>query len=231
MEWEWVIVDNPTKKGGEGEKLEKMFAKEKRVHVIQMAQNLGYGGGNAAGARFCHGEYLGILNPDTLVTENVFEKLIAALEKEKDAGIVVPVLMPDDVNILENCRDFPTFSGLLKRRLFGAEPMEMTPKRGVRETDWAQGSFWVLQRELFEKMQGFDERFFLFLEDTDFCRRVWQEELRVLQVCGAIAGHSPNRLSGGNVFKALLRKTFWIHLVSAVRYFWKWKTQSLPRQK
>ena len=107
--------------------------------------------------------------------------------------------------------------------------MEMTPKKGVRETDWAQGSFWVLRRELFERMHGFDERFFLFLEDTDFCRRVWHEGLQVLQVCEAIAGHSPNRLSGGNVFKALLRKTFWIHLVSAVRYFWKWKGKKLPR--
>ena len=228
-DWELIIVDNPTKKGGDAKLLEKKFANEKNVHVIKMSQNMGYGGGNGAGARFCHGEFLAILNPDTLVTKGVFDELIGTLKKEKEAGIVVPVLKTDGVQILENCRKFPTFWGLLKRRMFGADPMELTPKSGVRETDWAQGSFWVLRRDLFEELDGFDDRFFLFLEDTDFCRRVWLKGLRVLQVCSAIAGHSPNRLSGGNVFKALRRKTFWIHLDSALKYFKKWRNQTLPR--
>ena len=129
----------------------------------------------------------------------------------------------DDGKVLENCREFPTFSGLIKRRLFGSQILPTAPQGKPRETEWAQGSFWVLRHETFEKLNGFDPRFFLFLEDTDFCRRLWKEDLRVLLIPAAIAGHSPNRLSGGNLFTSLFRRTFWIHIASAVKYFNKWR--------
>lgn len=228
-EWEWVIVDNPTRHGCDGEELSGFFANESRVHVVRLGTNLGYGGGNAEGARFCHGEFLAILNPDTEVRSGTIDVLIENLKSEKKAGVVVPVLQTDDGKILENARRFPSLGGLMRRRLFGSQILDTAPDGGVRDIDWAQGSFWVLRRELFEKLNGFDSRFFLFLEDTDFCRRVWQEGQRVLQVPSAIAIHSPNRLSGGNIFRALRRKTFWIHLQSAMRYFKKWAGSPRPR--
>ena len=223
VEWEWVIVDNPTKKGDDGAALRTFFASEKRVHVVQLVSNLGYGGGNAEGFRFCRGEFLAILNPDTLVQKGTLDTLLSVLRSEKKAGIVVPVLTTHDGKILENAREFPSFLGLIKRRLFGSQILSSIPQGNVREIEWAQGSFWVLRRALFETLNGFDSRFFLFLEDTDFCRRVWQAGFRVLQVPTAVAGHSPNRLSGGNIFNAIFRKTFWIHLASAVKYFVKWR--------
>ena len=223
VEWEWIIVDNPTKKGGDGIRLDKFFEKEKRVHVIQLAENLGYGGGNAEGFRFCQGETLAILNPDIEVLKETINTLLSALKQEKNAGIVVPVLKTREGEILENCRKFPSLWGLITRRLFGSQILKKVPKEDIRETEWAQGSFWVLQRDIFEKLNGLDPRFFLFLEDTDFCRRVWKKGFRVLQIRSAVAIHSPNRLSGGNIFNALCRKTFWIHLESVVKYFLKWK--------
>lgn len=223
VEWEWVIVDNPTKKGGDGIKLEKFFSENKQVHVIQLVENLGYGGGNAEGFRFCQGKFLAILNPDIEVQKETLDTLLSVLKQEKKIGIVVPVLQTQTGKILENCRKFPSLLGLIKRRLFGSQILKSVPKCNIRETEWAQGSFWVLRRELFEKLDGFDSRFFLFLEDTDFCRRIWKKGFRVLQACSAVATHSPNRLSGGNIAKALCRKTFWIHLSSVVKYFWKWR--------
>ncbi len=222
MEWEWIIVDNPTKKGTDGALLEQLFANEDRVHVIQLATNLGYGGGNDEGFRFCQGEFLAILNPDTEVREGTMDVLLSVLKTEKKAGVVVPVLKTKDGKVLENCRKFPSLMGLVGRRIFGSQILSAAPKGAPRETDWAQGSFWILRRDTFEKLKGFDPRFFLFLEDTDFCRRIWLSGFRVLQVPTAIAGHSPNRLSGGNIFKALCRRTFWVHLVSVVKYFSKW---------
>lgn len=221
--WEWIIVDNPTKKGRDGEQLAAFFKKEAHVHVIQLAKNIGYGGGNSEGFRFCQGEILAILNPDTLVQKGTLDALVSVLKSEKKAGIVVPILTTHDGEILENARKFPSFWGLIKRRLFGSQILSSVPQGNVREIEWAQGSFWVLRRELFETLNGFDPRFFLFLEDTDFCRRVWRAGFRVLQVPTAIAGHSPNRLSGGNIFNAIFRKTFWIHLASALKYFMKWR--------
>lgn len=221
--WEWIIVDNPTKKDEDGELLAEFFKTEARVHVIPLAENVGYGAGNSEGFRFCRGEILAILNPDTLVQKGTLDILLAALKSEKKAGIVVPILTTRNGKILENARKFPSFAGLIKRRLFGSQILSSIPSGKVREIEWAQGSFWVLRCCLFEQLNGFDPRFFLFLEDTDFCRRVWRAGFRVLQVLDSVAGHSPNRLSGGNIFGAIFRKTFWIHLVSAVKYFGKWR--------
>ena len=79
-----------------------------------------------------------------------------------------------------------------------------------------------LEKKLFERLNGFDKRFFLFFEDTDFCRRLKKIGGQILVVPSAIAYHDPNRLSGGNILKAIFRKTFWIHIHSAIKYFAKW---------
>ncbi len=222
--FEFVIVDNPTRKNQDAEKLKKLFEKEKNVHLVLLSENGGYGRGNAEGVRFASGEFLAIVNPDIEVEKDTLDVLLKTLQADKKNGIVVPLLKTHDGKILENARPFPNVGKLLKRRLFGTQIIEeKSQTKKVHEIDWAQGSFWILRKELFENLNGFDERFFLFFEDTDFCRRVWEKKLKVLQNPHAIAIHSPNRLSGGNIFKALGRKTFWIHVSSMLKYFWKWK--------
>jgi len=237
LTWELIIVDNPTKKGGDGEFLAEKFAKNSQVHVIQLAKNVGYGEGNNEGVKFATGEFLAICNPDTEVLAGTFDKLIEEVKSRPAAsrginskiGIAVPVLKTGD-KILENCREFPSIWSLVKRRLFkkkifaNPHPDPLPEGEGViRETDWAQGSFWVMRKEIYKKFAGFDPRFFLFMEDIDFCRRLKQVGFKIVQVPEAIAIHSPNRLSGGFIGSAIFRKTFWIHLASAVKYFWKWR--------
>jgi len=227
--WELIIVDNPTKKGGDGEFLEKNFAGNSQVHVIKLAKNVGYGEGNNEGVKFSEGEFLAICNPDTEVLAGTFDKLLNVLASHKKVGIAVPVLQTKDGKILENCREFPTIWSLIKRRLFRKNPFSenlpspLSQGGKIRKTDWAQGSFWVMKKEVYENFAGFDPRFFLFMEDIDFCRRLKKAGFEVVQVLDAIAIHSPNRLSGGFIGSAIFRKTFWIHLASAVKYFWKWK--------
>ena len=67
LKWELIIIDNPTKKGGDGNFLAEKFAGNSQVHVIQLAENLGYGEGNNEGVKFAEGEFLAICNPDTEV--------------------------------------------------------------------------------------------------------------------------------------------------------------------
>ncbi|NJP03868.1 glycosyltransferase family 2 protein [Candidatus Gracilibacteria bacterium] len=222
--FECIIVDNPTRKNQDSADLTRIFQNEKNVHLVLLSENGGYGAGNAEGVRFASGEFLAIVNPDVEVTEHTFDILLKTLQADEKNGVVVPLLKTHDGKILENARPFPNIMKLLRRRLFGSQIIKAKEQiQKIREIDWAQGSFLVLRKELFEKLDGFDERFFLFFEDTDFCRRVWNEKLKVLQNPHAIAIHSPNRLSGGNIFKALGRKTFWIHVSSMLKYFWKWK--------
>ncbi|MBT3348819.1 glycosyltransferase [bacterium] len=225
--WEFIVVDNPTKSGDDGKILEKFFEKNERAHVIRLAENLGYGGGNAEGVRFARGEILAIVNPDVEILAETWTPLLHEIENKK-TGIAVPVLETSDGKILENCRKFPSPIDLIRRRLFGKNATKNIRASGTEraraiDADWSQGSFWVLRKNLFEKLNGFDPRFFLFLEDTDFCRRVGKSGKKIVQIPAARAIHSPNRLSGGNLLKSLGRKTFWIHLQSAAKYFWKWR--------
>lgn len=227
-DWELIIVDNPTKKGGDGNFLENHFSKTENVHVIKLSQNLGYGEGNNEGVKFAKGEFLAICNPDTEVLAETFDKLMAVISREKNIGITVPVLQTEKGDTLENSRNFPTTWSLIKRRLFRKRvftnpPNTLSQGEVIRETEWAQGSFWVMKKEVYQNFAGFDSRFFLFMEDIDFCRRLWQKDLKVVQVLNSMAIHSPNRLSGGFIGSAIFRKTFWIHLQSAFLYFWKWK--------
>ncbi len=226
--WELIIVDNPTKKGQDGKFLTKNFAGNSQVHVIQLAKNWGYGEGNNEGVRFAEGEFLAICNPDTEVLAGTLDELLKVLKSRENFGIVVPVLKTKDGKILENCRQFPTIWSLIKRRLFKKEVFlknypKSSSKTEIKEVDWAQGSFWLMRKKVYENFAGFDQRFFLFMEDIDFCRRLQKSGLKVIQVLKATAIHSPNRLSGGFIGSAIFRKTFWIHLVSAVKYFWKWR--------
>ncbi len=231
LSWEMIIVDNPTKKGTDGEFLTKNFAGNHQVHVIKLVKNLGYGEGNNEGVKFAAGKFLAICNPDTEVLKGTFDKLLEAISREKNVGVVVPVLKTTDGKILENCRRFPSIVSLIKRRLFKKIPfvnnfsLRSSPSKIL--TDWAQGSFWVMKKDIYEKFAGFDSRFFLFMEDIDFCRRLKNAGLKTIQITEAVAIHSPNRLSGGFIGSAIFRKTFWIHLVSAVKYFWKWKNKKI----
>jgi GT2 family glycosyltransferase len=78
-------------------------------------------------------------------------------------------------------------------------------------------------------LNGFDDRFFLFLEDTDLCRRTWDAGYRVLQVPTVNAFHEQKRLSGEGLFASMRKKTFWIHVLSVLKYFWKWKGVKKPK--
>lgn len=219
--WELIIVDNPTKLGKDAKFLEDYFAKKEGVHIIKLSKNIGYGEGNNEGVKFAQGKFIAICNPDTEVLPQTFDHLIDEIKNSPKTGIAVPRLRTKEGEILENCRKFPTIKSLLSRRLLRRSSF-INKNNNQRETEWAQGSFWILKKSLYRDVNGFDDSFFLFMEDIDFCRRVKQKGFSVIRVAHSIAIHSPNRLSGGFIGSAVFRKTFWIHLWSAFLYFKKW---------
>lgn len=218
--WEWIIVDNFLNTD-EVKKVKKIAENHPNIHAITLSKNLGYGEGNAEGVRFATHQNLAIINPDIEIFDHTLDTLVETLKNEQKETICVPVLQTRDGQILENVRPFPQIIPLLKRRMFGTQILPTAPSK-TQTVDWAQGSFWVLKKSTFEKLNGFDTRFFLFFEDTDFCQRLKKMGGQTLQIAKAKAYHDPNRLSGGNIFKALFRKTFWIHIHSAIKYFCKW---------
>lgn len=236
LEYEFIVVDNASPLN-DAEALEKLFTNTS-VHLIKLKENLGFGGGYSEGIKFAQGEYLAIINPDIQLTSTSLSPLLEALESETRASLVAPRLMNPDGSVQQNARHFPTPWVMFGRRLasrfnwsYDSEE-KWYQSQSPQAVDWVQGSFMCLKKDTFTNLlNGFDSRFFLFLEDTDLCRQLWKHNLRVLLVPAAIAIHSQHRLSGGNLWEAWRKKTFWIHLSSALKYFWKYKNEKPPNVK
>lgn len=227
--WEWIVVDNASAKN-DGEKTQKILSNTPQAHLVQLQKNLGFGGGNDEGVKFSHGEFLAFINPDIEVQGGCIDRLLEAIQKDSTIGIASPLLQTREGNLLENTWDFPTLWSLLSRRLRtnmnkGVKPLV----HQINSVAWAQGSFLVMRKSFFQKLGGFDSRFFLFFEDTDLCRRSWEAGKKVVQVPQARAFHSEHRLSGKDIWGSIFRKTFWIHVISMMKYFQKWKGQSKPK--
>ncbi|TSC57106.1 MAG: glycosyl transferase family protein [Candidatus Peregrinibacteria bacterium Greene0416_62] len=103
---------------------------------------------------------------------------------------------------------------------------EKQPTRNAptsREVDWAAGACLLLRRSFYEELGGFDPRFFLFFEDIDICRRTWGKGKRVVFDASITVADREHRLSEGGVVTLLTKRTVRWHLMSALKYFWKWR--------
>jgi N-acetylglucosaminyl-diphospho-decaprenol L-rhamnosyltransferase len=174
---EIIVVDNVST--GELIQVVKNYPE---VKIIKSEKNLGMGGGNNLGAKNSTGDYLLILNHDTLVQLDAIKKLYRYLQENEKAAIVGPKLLNPDGSLQYSCFRFPKiYIPLLRRTFFGA----FTPKAlddflmkdydhaTIKVVDWLMGSCLLIRREILEK-DGylFDEKYFMYFEDTDLCRRV-----------------------------------------------------------
>ncbi len=230
QDFEWIIVDNnsPDK---EGEILKEYFKDEPKVFIITLNENIGFGEACNQGASFSKGKFLAFINPDIELTKNCLKKLLKTLEDSSHGGgIIAPQLVNSYQSIQENYRKFPTILELFGRRLKKQTIQTLNLDNGfLIPIDWVQGSFLFMRKSLFNELNGFDSRFFLFMEDTDLCRRCWELGWRVFLLSNARAIHGTKRLSGGHLFQAIFKKTFWIHVSSAVKYFLKYKGKKIPK--
>ncbi len=180
VSYEIIVVDN--------DKYPVLREKIKDAFYIPVGENVGFGEGNNIGAKAAKGDYLFFLNPDTEVLQNAIEALVSFLEHNKQAGIVAPLLLDSNKIpyqlqgsttltpfIAITCLSFvkklvPTNFFFRKHYLFDWD------KKSVRQVAVVPGTAFMIRREIFRKIGGFDKRFFLFFEENDICMRVQNKE-------------------------------------------------------
>jgi GT2 family glycosyltransferase len=203
------------------------------VRVISSERNLGFGAAQNRAVKEAKGEYVLLANPDLRVRKGGVKNLLEFSDHLQDFGVIGPRLVHQDGYVQESARRFPKLSDLLMRRLRFLPYFKKRSDRYLmkdvdldvpREVDWMVGAALLMKRERFQEIGGFDERFFLFFEDTDLCRRLIEKGYSVWYFPQASFIHpklrlSDSRMPGMWVFK----KTFWIHLGSAFKYFKKWR--------
>lgn len=228
---EIFIVDNHSDDDSIGYLRNRVRFSAPHIQIIETPENLGFAHGYNLGFRRARGKYILVNNPAKLLAPDAVETMVAAMEADPTVGILAPKLVYDDGTVRDSYRSFPRlFDVFIKRtslRSVFTGRMRQYLQRDrnpslVGETDWVAGGCLMIRRDLCEELGGFDERFFLFFEDTDFCRRCWNAGKRVVYFPDAWGTDRRSRLSEGGVFSLLTKKTARIHLASAVKYFWKW---------
>jgi GT2 family glycosyltransferase len=231
--FEIIVVDNSSDDEQSAEFLKKAHD-QKRITLISSPKNLGFGKGNNLGAKIAQGEFLFFHNPDVTVEQDTLQKMADYLEKHDDTGILGPKVIYSSGKIQETCRRNMKFSDLVFNRTpLGRIPvfkkrvknylMEDFDHDAIQDVDLITGAAIMMPRTVFEKIGGFDPRYFLFMEDFDLCRTVKKNGYRVVYYPEAEVNHYHKRLSQGSLVRMVSRKVFWSHVISAFKYFRKWR--------
>lgn len=122
-----------------------------------------------------------VLNPDMTLPDATVWTAVVAASAAADAGCVFPQLVNPDGSRQDNMRAVPTPCNLARRRLL---------RQGERHVDWASAAFWVVPRSVYARLGGFDERYFMYCEDVDFCLRVQLIGLRLVAVPAQAMHHA-----------------------------------------
>lgn len=174
--FETIVVDNDSK-----DKTEEIFKKYPKIVFIKNNENLGFSKANNVGIKKASGKYILFLNPDTVVNKDTLNTLISFMETTKDAGIVTcKVVLPNGDLDDSAHRGFPTpwnafcyFSGLERlfphSNLFAGYHMGWMDYTKIHEINACAGSFMFVRREAGDQIGWWDEDFFFYGEDLDFC--------------------------------------------------------------
>lgn len=177
--YEIIVVDNNSSDGS-AEFIEKFFPE---VKIVRMFENKGFGYANNVGFSHSQGDYLLLLNPDTILQENTLQVMIDFMERNPEVGIAGCKVLNSNGSLQLACRrGFPTpwvaFTKLFglqalfpKSKLFGRYNLTYLDPDQIAYVDAISGSFMFVRREVYNVLQGFDTDFFMYGEDIDFCYR------------------------------------------------------------
>jgi N-acetylglucosaminyl-diphospho-decaprenol L-rhamnosyltransferase len=206
---ETIVVDHGSTDGSVD------AARRHGARVIEQA-NLGFGAGNNAGMRAAGGDYYLLLNSDAWVVGDAVERLVEFAEARPDAAIVGPRLRNEDGTLQRSARGFPTLWRLATEYFF---LRKLAPRsellngfyaggfdhESVREVDWLYGPALLVRREAVDAVGLFDESFFMFSEETDWCYRFRAAGWKILFFPGAEVVHVGGASHGGRLYRENLR--------------------------
>jgi len=186
LDGEVVLVDNGSFDGT----AQQVRTAHPWVRVVDNATNLGFAAGNNLAARHARGRHLLLLNPDALPAPGALRRSITLMDQHPQAGLGGGELRGTDGSRQPSARMFPTLrdefftlAGLAARhptsRLFGRLDRRWADPEQAALVDWIPGAFVFIPAAVWARLGGFDERFFMYYEEVDLCRRLQAAGLQV----------------------------------------------------
>lgn len=181
IDFEVIVVDNASTDGSR-EMLEQRFLNVKK---ILNSVNHGFAAANNQAIKQASGDYILLLNSDTVVPDEAINKTLEYMRRNPEAGIVGCKLLNPDGTLQPSCRSFPSIWNLFTEslflyrvfngtELFGKYYMSFFDHESIREVEVVMGAFMLIRREVFEQVGLFDEDYFMYAEETDFCYRAYK---------------------------------------------------------
>lgn len=183
------------------------------LQIIRNAKAKGFGANHNAAFARAEGKYFCVLNPDIRLNTNPFPFLIGALADEK-VGVAAPRIANPSGETEDSARRFPTLWVIARKALTGAQHHDYEVTNAPLRPEWVAGMFMLFRSEVFRRLGGFDERYFMYYEDADLCARLRRLGHDVRLVPSARVVHHARRTSHRNP-----RYLLW-HLASMLRFLW-----------
>lgn len=197
-----VIVVDSASRDGSVEMLRERFG---WVHLIPCDQNIGFVRGNNLGLKSATGRAILLLNPDTEVLEDALPRLMNALQSDPKVGVVGPHTLNTDGSYQQTRHHFPTLligiaespwiSGIAPHRWLDWFFMRRMPNDATFPVDWVKGSALMARREVWEQIGGLDERYIMYSEEMDWCKRAKDAGWAILYVGDAKIIHHEGQSS------------------------------------
>ena len=210
------LIDNSN-----SNKLEAFF-KSPEIEYLFVGKNIGFGAAHNLVLNKISSNFHLILNPDVVFSSGVISFLIAALHENPYVTFVTPKVLYPITKPQYICRKHPTFFDLLNRKLKISKNQFLNREYRDRDLqkpfhpDFIHGCFMLFKTTDLQTLKGFDERFFLYMEDADICRRIYKSGKKILFYPKVEIIHQHQQGSSKSI------KLFIIHASSAIKYFLKW---------
>lgn len=221
------LIDNSCRSASDNDRqaFENKMSAYADVEYINVGENIGFGKGHNYAMNSYSSRFHAIVNPDITFSEDVFSGLIDFMNNT-GAGMCIPRIVDSDGNLQKAYRREITVFDIMNRTFFRNMFKKRDRMHTMQDMDYskpfevpfAQGSFLLIKTDLFQKIDGFDDRFFMYLEDADLCKRVSSTDKIIycpyVTVC--------HKWEKGSHKSGKLAK---VHLQSMFKYFnkWKWK--------
>lgn len=184
---EIIVVDNASSDNS----IKAVREKYPDVHVIENNKNLGFAKANNIGIKKCKGKYICLSNTDIIVLDNALDRMFAYLEKHTDIGALLPVCLNKEMEIDQCCRRFPGLrlqinealyldKLLPKIKIFQGRALPLSFYHSTGDVDSVPCCFIMARGIAIDKVGLLDERFFIYSEDIDWCKRFHLKGWRVV---------------------------------------------------
>jgi len=219
-----IIVVDSASTDGSPEMIAEQFP---QVELVACQENVGFPGGNNLGLERANGRFILLLNPDTVVCNDALTKMVAYLEQNPRVGVVGPQLLNADGSVQSSRRRFPT----LRTAFFESTWLQPYAPQAVLDdyfvldvgdgetavVDWVMGACLMTRQEVVAQVGGLDEKYFMYSEELDYCRRVHEAGWQVVYYPQAQVTH----LSGKSSEQAVTQRHINFNRAK-LRYFRKY---------